>query len=128
MSMTSTKTTIKDGSLVSSEELYSQPDIIIVYLPQDERTNKLINYDTFNKLKESVSFVILGNTKVFDFNQLQYALRQGKLNAISFSTITGAQDYMNTDCSNKSLNHDELLQVMAHPNVICTGNEFIFNN
>ncbi|CAF0930093.1 unnamed protein product [Didymodactylos carnosus] len=128
ISMTNTKTTTKDGSLVSSEELYSQSDIIIVYLPQDERTNKLINYDIFNKLKESVSFVILGNTKVFDFNQLQYALRQGKLNAISFSTITGAQDYMNTDCSNKALNHDELLQVIAHPNVICTGNEFIFNN
>lgn len=86
--------------LVNNEYLYENSDYICCHLPHNKDTEKMINKEAFNKMKDGVVFINTGRGKVVDEKALIDALDSGK---VGYSGLDVLEDE-NPDISTSPLN------------------------
>ena len=82
--------------LVDIEELYKSADYICCHLPHNKQTEKIINKEAFDKMKDGVVFINTGRGKVVDEKALIDALDEGKVGYAGLDVLEDEYPDMNT--------------------------------
>ena len=76
---TSGKNSNSDYEQVDLDTLLAQADVVSVHAPLNERTEGMMNYDAFAKMKKSGIFINVGRGPIVDEAGLVRALKEGKI-------------------------------------------------
>lgn len=86
--------------LVDINELYKNADYICCHLPHNKHTNKIINKEAFDRMKDGVVFINTGRGKVVDEKALVDALDSGKVGYAGLDVLEDEYPNMNTSSLN----------------------------
>lgn len=81
--------------LVDLERLLRESDYISCHLPLNEKTEKLLNKENFNKMKDGVTIINTGRGQVIDEEALLEALDSGKVGYAALDVL--ADEYPNLE-------------------------------
>jgi D-3-phosphoglycerate dehydrogenase len=81
--------------LVDIDELYSNSDYICCHLPHNKHTEKMVNREAFDKMKDGVVFINTGRGKVVDEKALIDALDKGKVGYSGLDVLENENPDMN---------------------------------
>ncbi len=93
---------------VSLDELLSQSDIISLHCPLTSQTEKIINRDTINKMKDGVIIINTARGKLIDEDALVEALNSNKIYSVGLDVLTDE-------------NPQKPTPLIQHPRSIVTG-------
>ncbi len=96
--------------LVSLDEVLERADYICCHLPLNKSTEKLINKDLFNKMKDGVVFINTSRGGVVDEEELIKAIDAGKISYAGLDVL--ADEY--PDIENHPLNHRDNVVFTPH--------------
>lgn len=96
--------------LIDLDELAERADYISCHIPLNKHTEKMINADLFNKMKDGVVFINTSRGGVVDEDELVKAIDSGK---ISFAGLDVLVDEY-PDIGNHPLNHRDNVVLTPH--------------
>lgn len=96
--------------LVSLDELLERADYISCHLPLNKNTDKMINKEIFDKMKDGVVFINTSRGGVVDEDELVRAIDSGKISYAGIDVLT--DEY--PDIENHPLNHRENVILTPH--------------
>ncbi|MFA5576165.1 MAG: C-terminal binding protein [Tissierellaceae bacterium] len=96
--------------LVSLDELMERSDYISSHLPLNKHTEKLINKDLFDKMKDGVVFINTSRGGVVDEEELIKAVDSGKISYAGLDVLV--EEY--PDIENHPLNHRDNVVFTPH--------------
>eukprot|EP00913_Durusdinium_trenchii_P035596 g33312.t1 len=124
---------------VSLDEIFTQSDIICLFVPLNGKTTKLIDAAAIEKMKNGVILVNTSRGGLIDNKALIQGLQQGKIGGAGLDVVEGEDAYFHTDWSNKvdawpedqfleqsSVEHDDLSVLTCFNNVVVTYHQAWF--
>lgn len=73
---------------VTIDELYQQADIISLHVPQTTETEKMINHDSINKMKDGIILLNTARGGLLDEAAVAQALNTGKISAAGIDVVS----------------------------------------
>ncbi|CAK9047780.1 unnamed protein product [Durusdinium trenchii] len=111
---------------VSLDEIFTQSDIICLFVPLNGKTTKLIDAAAIEKMKNGVILVNTSRGGLIDNKALIQGLQQGKIGGAGLDVVEGEDAYFHTDWSNKVVEHDDLSVLTCFNNVVVTYHQAWF--
>jgi D-lactate dehydrogenase len=114
------------GRYVSTEELFSQSDIITLHCPLVPQTYHLINEEALARMKRGVMLLNTSRGAMIDSKAVVRALKSGKIGMLGLDVYEEEADLFFEDLSNRVIQDDVFSRMLTFPNVIITGHQAFF--
>lgn len=111
---------------VKLTELYKRADIITLHCPLTPENVHMIDRSTIAMMKHGVMIVNTGRGKLIRTEDLLEALRSGKVGAAGLDVYEEETDFFFEDHSSNIITDDNLLRLLAYPNVLVTSHQAFF--
>ena len=108
---------------VELEELFAESDIISLHCPLTEENNHLINEKSLNQMKDGVVIVNTSRGGLVNTGDLILGLKSGKVGAACLDVYEEEGEVFYEDLSGHVLQDDQLVRLIAMPNVIVTSHQ-----
>ncbi|WP_138433199.1 2-hydroxyacid dehydrogenase [Winogradskyella algicola] len=113
---------------VPLENLCEQSDIISLHVPLNSETHHMINEDLFDVMKENVYLINTARGAVVNTDDLIQALDHKKIAAYAMDVYENEKGIFFKDLSHNIPDDDNLLKLIALPNVLVTGHQAFLTN
>lgn len=111
---------------VELDTLYKESDIISLHCPLTPETEKIINKDSINKMKEGVIIINTSRGKLINTEELIEELYTGKIGGLGLDVYDEEGDYFLSDLSGSYKRDKNLSLLISMPNVIITSHQAFF--
>lgn len=111
---------------VDLDTLYKESDIISLHCPLTPETEKIINKDSINKMKEGVIIINTSRGKLINTEELIEELYTGKIGGLGLDVYDEEGDYFLSDLSGSYKRDKNLSLLISMPNVIITSHQAFF--
>lgn len=119
---------INNVKYVSLDELYANSDIISLHCPLTDDTFHLINEDAIKKMKKGVTLINTSRGALIDSEALLKYIKLRHIGAACLDVYEEEGDIFYEDKSNHIMNDNNLLQLIAMPNVLITSHQGFLTN
>ncbi len=103
--------------------LYSQSDVISLYLPLTPETHHLINHESISNMKNGVIILNTGRGALIDSKAMIEGLKNGQIGGAALDVYEEEENLFFRDLSNKALQDDILARLLTFPNVLMTSHQ-----
>ncbi|MEA5084018.1 MAG: 2-hydroxyacid dehydrogenase [Lachnospiraceae bacterium] len=117
-----------DVNYVTLDELLKNSDVITLHCPLSPETRYIINKNSISKMKDGVFLVNTSRGGLVDTQALNDGLRANKFTGVALDVYEEEDEYFFEDRSNDIIKDDELIKLMAYPNVLITSHQAFFTN
>ncbi len=111
---------------VSLDELLEKSDIISLHCPLTPETHKIMNENTFKKMKEGVILINTSRGGLIDTDSLIAHLETGKIGGVGLDVYEGESEFFLNDMSNSYIRDKDLSILLSMPNVVITSHQAFF--
>lgn len=111
---------------VNLSRLYKESEIISLHCPLTAENVHLIDRATIAQMKTGVMIINTGRGKLIRTEDLLEALRSGKVGAAGLDVYEEETDFFFEDHSSNIIRDDNLLRLLAYPNVLVTSHQAFF--
>lgn len=111
---------------VTLDELYQKSDIISLHCPLTEETEKIINKQSIDKMKDGVIIINCSRGKLINTDDLIDELQTGKIGGVGLDVYEDEADYFLRDLSNEYKRDKDLSILLSMPNVLITSHQAFF--
>lgn len=111
---------------VALDELYEHSDIISLHCPLTEETEKIINKQSIDKMKDGVIIINCSRGKLINTDDLINELETGKIGGVGLDVYEDEEDYFLRDLSNEYKRDVDLSLLLSMPNVLITSHQAFF--
>ncbi len=108
---------------VDKEELFSRSDIISLHCPLTKDTRYIINEESLQLMKKTVTIINTSRGQLIDSEALLKALREKRIGAAGLDVYEEETDIFYEDKSGEIINDDILSLLVSMPNVIITSHQ-----
>lgn len=115
-----------DVEYVSLDELFSRSDVISLHCPLTQETYHMIDDAAIEKMKHGVIIVNTSRGALIDTTALLDGMKSRKLGGVGLDVYEEEEEYFFEDFSNEVITDDDLLQLLAIPNVILSSHQAFF--
>lgn len=113
---------------VTIDELLKNSDMITLHCPLSPDTRYIINKNSISKMKDGVFLINTSRGGLVDTQALNDGLRSNKFMGVALDVYEEEDEYFFEDRSNDIIKDDELIKLMAYPNVIITSHQAFFTH
>lgn len=113
---------------VGLDELYANSDIISLHCPLTKDTNKIINEDSIEKMKQGVIIINTSRGKLIDSKDLIKMLSTGKIGGVGLDVYEDEEEFFLNDMSNSYIRDEDLSVLLSMPNVVITAHQAFFTS
>ena len=111
---------------VELDELYRKSDIISLHCPLTKETEKIINKDSIDKMKQGVIIINCSRGKLINTDDLIDELETGKIGGVGLDVYEDEEEYFLRDLSNEYRRDKDLSILLSMPNVLITSHQAFF--
>lgn len=111
---------------VELDELYEKSDIISLHCPLTKETEKIINKQSIDKMKDGVILINCSRGKLINTDDLINELEKGKIGGVGLDVYEDEADYFLRDLSNEYKRDVDLSLLLSMPNVLITSHQAFF--
>lgn len=111
---------------VELDELFKNSDIISLHCPLTKETEKIINEESVQKMKEGVVIINTSRGKLIDTESLINRLSTGKIGGVGLDVYEDEEDFFLNDMSNSYIRDKDLSILLSMPNVVITSHQAFF--
>lgn len=111
---------------VPLEELLKKSDIISLHCPLTKETEKIINKNTVNQMKDGVILLNSSRGKLVDTESLIDGMISGKIGGAGLDVYEDEEEFFLRDMSNSYKRDKNLSLLISMPNVIITSHQAFF--
>lgn len=111
---------------VTLEELLKKSDIISLHCPLTKDTEKIINKNTINQMKDGVILLNSSRGKLVDTESLIDGMISGKIGGAGLDVYEDEEEFFLRDMSNSYKRDKNLSLLISMPNVIITSHQAFF--
>ncbi|CAK9047773.1 unnamed protein product [Durusdinium trenchii] len=111
---------------VSEDQIFSECDIICLFVPLNQNTAKMIDAAAIEKMKNGVILVNTSRGGLVDNKALIQGLHQGKIGGAGLDVVEGEEGYFFADWSDQVVQHDDLSILTCFNNVVITYHQAWF--
>lgn len=111
---------------VSLNDLYRNSDIITLHCPLTAENVHMIDRATMAQMKTGVMIINTGRGKLIRTEDLLEALKNRKVGAAGLDVYEEETDFFFEDHSSNIIDDDNLLRLLAYPNVLVTSHQAFF--
>jgi D-lactate dehydrogenase len=111
---------------VSKEELFKNSDIISLHCPLTKDTEKIINKETMEMMKNGVYILNTSRGKLIDTDALIKMLETGKISGVGLDVYEDEEEFFLNDMSNSYIRDEDLSVLLSMPNVLITSHQAFF--
>ena len=111
---------------VSLDELLRESDVITLHCPLNSETRYVINKNSISRMKDGVILINTSRGALVDTTALLDALACKKFGGVALDVYEEEEDYFFEDKSGDIINDDELIKLMAYPNVLISSHQAFF--
>lgn len=115
-----------DFKYVTLDELYKNSDIISLHCPLTKETDKLINKESIDKMKNGVIIINTSRGKLIDTKNLIKKLSEGKIGGLGLDVYEDEDEFFLNDMSNSYIRDKHLSILLSMPNVVITSHQAFF--
>lgn len=105
------------------KEIISTSDIISLHVPLSPKTQHLISFDAFEKMKPGVIMINTGRGALLDSKALIDALKRKKLGGACLDVYEEEEGVFFSDLSATGIDDDVLARLTTFPNVLITSHQ-----
>jgi D-specific alpha-keto acid dehydrogenase len=103
---------------VRLDELLQRSEIVTLHTPLTPQTHHLLDRQRIDELKQGAFVINTGRGALLDTEALVAALEDGRLGGAALDVLEGEEGIFYADCSNKSIDSDQLVRLQRLPNVV----------
>ncbi len=107
-------------------ELYRQSDVVSLHCPLTPENIYMINRASISQMKPGVMIINTGRGKLIRTEDLLEALRSGRVGSAGLDVYEEETVYFFEDHSSNIVTDDNLLRLLAYPNVLVTSHQAFF--
>ena len=111
---------------VDVDTLYRESDIISMHCPLTPETEKMINKESIDKMKQGVIIINTSRGKLINTDELIEELYTGKIGGLGLDVYEDEGDYFLSDLSGSYKRDKNLSLLISMPNVIITSHQAFF--
>lgn len=117
------------GATYSSlEDIYQQSDVITLHCPLTSENRRLLNAESFSKMKDKVMIINTSRGGLLDSQDAIEALKAGKIGALGLDVYDNEKELFFQDKSNDIITDDIFRRLSACHNVLFTGHQAFLTN
>lgn len=117
-------TAIEIGATYASlDEIYQQADVITLHCPLTPENRRLLNAESFNKMKDNVMIINTSRGGLLDSQDAIQALKVGKIGSLGLDVYDNEKALFFQDKSNDIITDDVFRRLSACHNVLFTGHQ-----
>lgn len=109
-------------------QLFEEAHIISLHCPLTPETNRLINEDTINQMRNGVMIVNTGRGALIDTRALIKGLKSRKIGYVGLDVYEQGRALFFDDHSNDIIMDDHFERLLTFPNVLVTGHQAYFTH
>lgn len=111
---------------VTLDELYEKSDIISLHCPLTKETERIINKNSIEKMKNGVIIINCSRGKLINTDDLIDELETGKIGGVGLDVYEDEEKYFLRDLSNEYKRDKDLSILLSMPNVLITSHQAFF--
>ncbi|MFH0266585.1 2-hydroxyacid dehydrogenase [Vibrio rumoiensis] len=111
------------ATYASLEEIYQQADVITLHCPLTAENQRLLNAESFSKMKDHVMIINTSRGGLLDSQDAIEALKMGKIGALGLDVYDNEKELFFQDKSNDIITDDIFRRLSACHNVLFTGHQ-----
>ncbi len=111
---------------VELNELYKESDIISLHCPLTKETEKIIDKNSIEKMKQGVIIINCSRGKLINTDDLIEELETGKIGGVGLDVYEDEEEYFLRDMSNVYKRDKDLSILLSMPNVLITSHQAFF--
>ncbi len=115
-----------DAEYVSLETLLRESDVVSLHCPLTQETYHMIDADAIEMMKTGALLINTSRGALIDTTALLDGMKSRKLGGAGLDVYEEEEDYFFEDLSNEVITDDQLLQLLAIPNVILSSHQAFF--
>ncbi len=115
-----------DAEYMPLEELERRADVISLHCPLTDETRHMINTAAIERMKDGVILINTSRGGLIDTTALLDGLKSKKIGGAGLDVYEEEEAYFYEDLSNEVITDEELLQLLAMPNVILSSHQAFF--
>lgn len=115
-----------DIEYVSLDTLFEKSNIISLHCPLTKETHHIINEESIKKMQNNVLIVNTSRGSLIDTTALIEGLKSKKIGGAGLDVYEEESDVFFEDKSNEIINDDELMRLLAFPNVVMSSHQGFF--
>ena len=115
-----------DIDYVSLDELFEKSNFISLHCPLTKENFHLINKESIAKMQDNVIIVNTSRGGLIDTTALIEGLKSKKIGGAGLDVYEEEGDVFFEDKSNEIINDDELMRLLAFPNVVMSSHQGFF--
>ncbi len=120
--------TTLDIEYTNIDDLFKRSDVITLHCPLTDDSRYIINKNSISKMKDGVILVNTSRGALVDTAALIDGLRANKFRGVALDVYEEEDEYFFEDRSSDIINDDELIKLMAFPNVLITSHQAFFTD
>lgn len=114
------------GRYVTTDELFSQSDIVTLHCPLVPATYHIINEESLARMKRGVMLINTSRGALLDTRAAVRALKSGKVGYLGLDVYEEEAGLFFEDLSTRVIQDDVFSRMLTFPNVIITGHQAFF--
>lgn len=123
------KKLIKQGiEYLPFEEVLQQSEIVSLHCPLNDDTHHIMNKTTFSKMKKGAMLINTSRGGLVDTKAVIKALKKGRLGYLGIDVYEEEEHIFFQDLSEKIITDDQIMRLMAFPNVLVTAHQGFLTN
>ena len=111
---------------VSLEDIWKYSDVISLHCPLFPETRHIINKDSIAQMKDGVILINSSRGGLIHTKDLLDAVKAGKFRGVGLDVCEKEHEYFFEDHSNEFMQDDDMIRLMAYPNIVLTGHQAFF--
>ncbi|WP_105901999.1 2-hydroxyacid dehydrogenase [Vibrio gangliei] len=116
------------ATYTSLDNIYQNSDVITLHCPLTAENKRLLNADSFNKMKDNVMIINTSRGGLLDSQDAIEALKVGKIGALGLDVYDNEKELFFQDKSNDIITDDIFRRLSACHNVLFTGHQAFLTN
>ena len=117
-----------DINYVSLEELFTKSDVISLHCPLTKETEHIIDENAISLMKKGVHILNTSRGALIDSNALLKGIKERKIGAACLDVYEEESEMFFEDKSGHIMDNENLLALLAMPNVIVTSHQAFLTN
>jgi D-lactate dehydrogenase len=110
------------------EKILKQSDIVSLHCPLNDHTHHMMNKTTFSKMKKGAMLINTSRGGLVDTKAVIKALKKGKIGYLGIDVYEEEEELFFQDLSEQIITDDQIMRLMAFPNVLVTAHQGFLTN
>jgi D-lactate dehydrogenase len=122
------KLKLKGIEYLPFEEVLKQSNIVSLHCPLNDHTHHIMNKTTFSKMKKGAMLINTSRGGLVDTKAVIKALKKGKIGYLGIDVYEEEEELFFQDLSEQIITDDQIMRLMAFPNVLVTAHQGFLTN